>query len=115
MGLIELSCSQCSTVFYGVLGRDIYCHICKVIIEFRRAFEVEDISVEEIDFNRVRDPRWKEHDFRDAPDWRKYIPEGLKKIWRQLPLEAAVIAIMFAEREARAVDILSDKIAAEVK
>ena len=113
--LVELSCSQCSTVFYGVLGRDSYCHICKVIVDFRKAFELEDISVEEIDFKRVREPRWEEvHKDAGKPldreDWRNYIPEELKKTWRQLPLEAAVLAIMFAEREAQAIDIISDAV-----
>jgi len=112
--LIKLKCKECGTAFFGVEGRDTYCHICKTIITFREAFNLTDISVEEIDFNRIRDPRWMECG-KSKEDWRNYIPEGLRLMWMEIPFEARALAVMFAEREARAVDIISDKVAGMIK
>jgi len=101
--LIELKCAHCSTVFYGVKDRDTHCHICKTIITLCEAFDLTDIPVEEIDFKRIRDPRWMECG-KSKEDWRNYIPEGLRLMWMEIPFEARALAVMFAEREARKED-----------
>ena len=101
MALVEMKCRHCNTVFYGVKGRDKYCYICKIIIGFRKAFGLEDISVKKIEFLMVRDPRWGDCQVIDNKDWRNYIPDGIKPGWSQLSFEARVMAVMFAEKIAR--------------
>ena len=115
MGLIELSCSHCSTVFYGVLGRDTHCHICKTIIEFQKAFDLEDLVIEDISLCRIREPEFGDYDKENPREWRNYIPEGLKAVWQGLPIESRALAIMFAEREARAIDIISSAVCEGMK
>ena len=118
MGLIRLNCLNCSTVFYGVLGRDTYCHICKTIIEFSQAFELKAISVEAVT-SLIREPKFNEcHDvkeLKDIKDWRNYIPVNLKAMWDRLPIESRVLAIMFAKREAEAVEMMGSAIAKEIR
>lgn len=101
MGLVELVCQSCGTKFFGVEGRDACCHICKIIVLFRIFFGLEDLDVDEIDFKRVREPNWEETDEASLDDWRNYIPQGLREMWLELPFEAKVMAIMFAEKTAR--------------
>lgn len=101
MPLEEMKCIHCRTVFFGVEARDTHCHICKTIIEFREAFDLADIEINEIDFKRVREPKWEECSMVDTDDWRNYIPERIKFKWSQLPFEARVMAVMFAEKVTR--------------
>lgn len=117
MGLEEMKCAHCKTAFYGVKDRDTHCILCKTIIMFREFFGLQDIEINEIDFNRVREPKFEESvaGMSHKKDWRNFIPEGLKKMWLQLSFETRVMAIMFAEVEARAVDIISDNVAGMIK
>ena len=60
------------------------------------AFGFKDLSVNEVDFNRVREPKWDEAS--DFFDWRNHVPDGVKKLWPDLPFEARAMAVMFAEK-----------------
>ena len=98
MALDEMKCKECGTTFYGLAGRDVFCHICKTIILFRKAFGLEDLTVEEIDFHRIRDPKFSDY---CKVDWRDFIPEVVRGMWMEIPFEARALAVMFAEKEAR--------------
>lgn len=69
---------------------------------------MQDIEIDEIDFKRVREPKFEECSqeskgwkIEGVKDWRNFIPEGIKKMWMELPMEARVMAVMFAEKVAR--------------
>jgi len=104
MGLIRIECKNCKTIYYGndQEGRDDgYCFLCSTTRKFLKMFGLEDIPISEIDFNRVRVPKFEECDFYDDKDWRNFIPQGLKDMWDRLPVESRILAIMFAEKVAR--------------
>ena len=105
MGLKRMECKNCKTIYYGVEDitgdADKYCYLCSTTRKFLKIFGLEDIPISEIDFNRVRVPKWEECDDMSNTDWRNFIPEDIKKMWSQLSFEARVMAVMFAEREAR--------------
>lgn len=96
--LEKIKCKHCGTVFYGVKERDTHCHICKTIILFREFFGLQDIEIDDIYFKRVRHSEFSAY---CKADWRDFVPKGIMKMWSQLPFEAQVMAVMFAEREAR--------------
>jgi len=98
--LKELKCAHCNTTFYGVKGRDKFCYVCKTISMFREFFGLQDIEINEIDFKRVREPKFDAVAVSEK-DWRNFIPAGIKRKWLQLSFEARVMAVMFAEKVAR--------------
>lgn len=104
MGLKRMECKNCKTIYYGVEDiagdADEYCYLCSTTRKFLKMFDLEDLSISEVDFNRVRVPQFKEL-YIDEKDWRNHIPDGLKDMWERLPVESRMLAIMFAEREAR--------------
>lgn len=116
MGLEKMICGNCRTTYYGNPQLDKgFCFMCQNIGDLLKIFGLDDLAINTVDFHRVREPEFEEIAPNDPKDWRNYIPEGLKASWQSRPVEARVIAVMFAEREARAIDIISDTIAAEVK
>lgn len=117
MGLVRIECENCKTIYYGNTDsskEDGYCYLCSTTRKFLKMFDLTDIPISEVDFNRVRVPQFKEL-YIDEKDWRNYIPQGLKDMWYKLPVESRMLAIMFAEREARAVDIISDGVVGMIK
>jgi len=118
MGLKKIECKNCKTKYWGDdrEGRDDgYCFLCSTTRKFLKFFDLEDLEINEVDFNRVRNPMWMKVNVDNPKDWRNYIPQGLKDMWNRFPVESRILAIMFAEREARAVDIVSSVVAKGVK
>lgn len=110
MGLEKMICDNCKTVYYGNIESVEYdgmCFMCSQIRGFLGMFNLNDLGINEVDFYRVREPKFEEMtknaSSKDMKDWRRYIPEGLKAIWQRLPIESRALAVMFAEREARAI------------
>ena len=109
--LVKMICGNCKITYYGNPDMDNgYCFMCDTIRKLLKIFGLDDLVINTVDFHRVREPEFNEVDIKDPKDWRNYIPEGLKVMWQTLPVESRTIAVMFAEREARAVDIISDAV-----
>ncbi len=118
MGLERKKCKNCKTTYYGNDKEgmdDGYCFMCSTMRKFIKAFGLDDLGINEVDINRVRNPQWMNGNTEDPKDWKNYIPFDIKEMWYNIPVESRLLAIMFAEREARAIDILSDVIAKEAK
>lgn len=112
MGLKESTCTNCKTKYFANVESVEYdglCFMCSTTRKFLKMFDLEDLDINEVDFNRVRMPKFEECSFEirgwkiegHPKDWRVYIPQGLKDMWDRLPVESRMLAIMFAEREAR--------------
>jgi len=116
MALKEMKCKHCKTTYYGNPDMDDgYCFMCDTTRKLLKIFGLDGLDINEVDFNRIREPKFKEcHSkgwkINGVEDWRNFIPKGLKAMWQTLPVESRGIAVMFAEREARAVDIISDAV-----
>ena len=121
MALEEMKCKHCKTTYYGNPELDDgYCFMCNTTRKLLKIFSLDDLDINDVDFNRIREPEFEEvHKEAGKPldpkDWRNYIPKGLKAMWQTLPVESRAIAVMFAEREARAVDVISDKVVKQIK
>ena len=115
MALEERKCKHCKTTYYGNPDMDDgYCFMCNTTRKLLKIFGLDGLDINEVDFNRIREPQFKEL-YIDEKDWRNFIPEGLKAMWQTLPVESRAIAVMFAEREARAIDIVSNRVAKRIK
>lgn len=94
-------CGICGNIFYGK-PQELLCYLCKRILMLVDAFELRDCFgknhreiIEKI-WERVQTSKWDEQ---TIPDWRDYIPDGVKAKWYDLIDETRVVCILFAEKQ----------------
>lgn len=70
-------------------------------ILFKLAVDAFRIDLSEIK-RKVHNPKWNQ--VCKVHDWRNYIDDGIKQIWEYLSIDAKLIAMIMAEKQAKEED-----------